>query len=88
MDEEGCVKPEDQEPMTSEDSRATLLRGIICNLFYTVVNLFHNVVRLDQIVTNNILVNLLALKVAHNCYHQFFHDLTVKCLLYNLLFPL
>ena len=43
------------------------------NLFCNVVNLFHNVVRLDQI-SNNILVNLLTPKVTHHCYHRFFHD--------------
>ena len=30
LDEEGCVEPEDQEPTTSEDSGATLLRGVFC----------------------------------------------------------
>ena len=28
LDEEGRIEPEDQEPTTSEDSGATLLRGI------------------------------------------------------------
>ena len=40
------------------------------------INLFHNVVRLDQIsnsflISNTILVDLLTPKATHHCYHRF-----------------
>ena len=49
LDKEGRVESEDREPTTSEDSGATLLRGLYSKFFHNVVNLFHYVVRLNQI---------------------------------------
>ena len=34
VDEEGRIKPEDREPTTSEDSGATILRGIFCKFVH------------------------------------------------------
>ena len=53
LDKEGRVEPEDQEP--TEDSTPVktperpFFEAYSVNLFCNVVNLFHNVVRLDQI---------------------------------------
>ena len=57
----------------------------VVTLFHNVVNLFNYVVRLIKLVNHNILVNSLTPKVTYHCYHQFFRDFSVKCLLYNFL---
>ena len=51
LDEEGCVASEDREPTTSEDSRAErpFFEAYVVTLFHNVVNLFHYIVRLNQI---------------------------------------
>ena len=45
LDEEGRVVSEDREPTTSED----FFKAYVVTLFHNVVNLFHYVVRLNQI---------------------------------------
>ena len=85
LDEEGRVVSEDREPTTSEDSGETLLRGLCSSCVSQYSKFFNYVVRLIKLVNRNILVNSLTPKATYHCYHRFFRDFSVKCLLYNFL---